>query len=175
MGNAGGSVTSDKDKFLVAASKGDLKTIVAAVEAEGKEKATKHVNSVHDNNGMYATHLAAEGGHAAVLECLVSELKADLMVRTVRHNTPLHIAARCDKAECCRVLLRAGNDGWLKCRLLWIALRKDRFDNPACAFNCMPKDMIRLLTSYIMRDGFNFNKVWTGDRENAFQLTLLSR
>lgn len=173
MGNSGSGASRahDDDELLVAARSGNLKAVQAAVQQRGKEQAMEHLRRTHDGNQMYATHLAAEAGHAELLAFLVGELKGDLLARTARGNTPLHIAARSDKAECCKVLLRAGNDGWAKCRLLWIALRKDRFTNPSCAISVLPKDMIRLLSSYIMRDGFDFNKVRSEEEDAVDWLT----
>lgn len=160
MGNAHHATTKQEaGAFLQSCEKGRLNEVKALAERVGLERAMKLVNEVSDLNAMYGTHLAAEAGHAHVLSFLVHDLKADLMARTVRHNTPLHIAARANQPECVSVLLRAGNCGWERARLLWIAYCKDRHSNPACALNVLPRDMIRLLSVYLMRDSLEFNRL----------------
>ncbi len=158
MGRRGAS-GAEREQFLRWAERGELHHLKAKVEEVGLEAAKDVAATACDTNRMYATHLAAEHDRAEFLSYLVNYLGASLMMPTARGNTPLHIAARSNSVACVQVLLRAGNKNWAQCRLLWIALRKDRFNNPVCALNVLPKDMIRLLTVYIMRDGFDFNKM----------------
>lgn len=157
-----GSAASRGDaQFLQACAAGNVKFLLGKVELLSAKQLEAVVNSEHDDNRMYGLHLASEGGHDAVVDLLMRH-GADPFKRTVRGNTPLHIAARSSQAGCVRALLRGTNqDMWERARLLWVALRKP---NDGCALSCLPRDMVRLLTSHLMRDCPSTNKVLSGVR-----------
>jgi ankyrin repeat protein len=164
MGN--NSSSSEKQAFLRMCELGKLKDIHDLWEVHRhettNEKTKERFLSLADANGMTGLHLACEAGecgeakvettyvcflgHTDIVKFLALGCSSLLDYVTIRGNTPLHIAARSNRPDCVKILLRAANQGsWEQCRLLWIALRKDRHTNPSCAFARFNKDEIRLL------------------------------
>ncbi len=156
MGNV---QANQKDVFLSLCQNGDVAKLRVLLEEH--HASAEHFLSFKDRNDMNGLHHASENGHEKVLELFLLDKRfdVDLLAATCRGNTLLHLAARANKIKCAQVILRAANKAWEQCRLLWIALRKDRFDNPSCAFARFNKDEIRLLCRYIMRDSLSLNNV----------------
>lgn len=53
-------------------------------------------------------HLAAENGHAAVIELLVDKFKASIFERTKDGSTLMHIASLNGHADCAMMLFKKG-------------------------------------------------------------------
>lgn len=116
------------------------------LEKEENDYVVKFINNVSDGNQMYATHLAAEKGHAEYLEALFF-VGAQVNMLTCRGNTSLHIAARANKADCARAILRKGNSAWTVTRLLWIAFYHPTEDEANdCFITYLPFDIIGVIS-----------------------------
>jgi ankyrin repeat protein len=100
-------LTKDEKELLRLAADGRTKEIRALLE--------KGVSpTVRKGDGSTALHLALEGGHAYIAECLLSH-GADVNARSDDGETPLHIAARLLDKQMVKHLLTAGADPNAKC------------------------------------------------------------
>ncbi len=99
----GAAALPTDESLLDAARNGDVE-VVHALLAEGADP------NATTGDGMTALHWAAEQGHAAVAELLLSA-GADVEAKTrVGSYTPLHLASRSGSAPIARALLDAGAD-----------------------------------------------------------------
>lgn len=163
-----------RERFVDCCRKGKLEDVMQML-TENESQNKSFLNSACGANEMYGTHLAAEGGHAHLLELLLQH-GADPMLKTVRGNTALHIAARSGQSEAVRVILRSlSEEMWQRARLLWVACKKP---NDGQSFPRLPPDMIRLLTYYLMRDCLSTNAMichTNNDGATALDLAMKNR
>jgi len=141
--------------FLKHCSSGNIKAVKELSNDHSPEQITKLLNSTCDSSEMYATHLAAEFGHAELLD-LILKAGADLFLITCRSNTALHIASRSNKPECVNILMRHANLMWFVVRQLWIALR---YPPTQSNLTMLSKDVIGVISTILMADCVSFNKL----------------
>lgn len=146
---------------------GDKDWLLEHIDPSWKDSHSSPLDTMCDGNKMYGSHLAAESGHAEVLELLMQN-KLSLFHTTIRGNTALHIAARSNQGECAKILLRygnsfhsfysysSGNAMWIRVRLLWIANHHPPEDS---LLNMLPKDIIGEISLALSRDCVSFNKL----------------
>ena len=93
---------------------GDGQTALHIAAAEGDEGLVKYFYSVRasasipDNQDRTPMHLAAEYGHANVIELLADKFRASIYERTKDGSTLMHIASLNGHAECATMLFRKG-------------------------------------------------------------------
>lgn len=82
--------------------------------AEGDEILVKYFYgvrasaSITDNQDRTPMHLAAEYGHAHIIELLADKFKASIFERTKDGSTLLHIASLNGHADCAMMLIKKG-------------------------------------------------------------------
>eukprot|EP00435_Cladocopium_sp_Y103_P056407 s250_g19.t1 len=91
-----------RDDITDAAVHGDLPAVCGFLRRD--PGSVKEKNSSYGNTAL---HLAADRGHAAVVEFLLSK-KADIDAVNIYSETPLHNAAYSGRVDCVRILLPAG-------------------------------------------------------------------
>ena len=85
------------------AAKGDIKGVQRNLNAGGNPNWFKK-----PEEGASAVHVAAEKGHAKVLELLLQEGGVIHDTLLTNQNTPLHLAAKNGNTSCCEILLERG-------------------------------------------------------------------
>lgn len=150
------TTTSNNPTFLAACTKGQIDYLKEWAKQYSEDDIKAELNRTADGNRMYGTHLAAEAGHHEVLDFLLLH-GADWNLTTCRENTPLHIAARANKPECVKILLRHANMMWLKIRLLYSVAHWP----PAhgCLLTMLNRDVITLISIMLVQDCISFNEL----------------
>lgn len=93
---------------------GDGQTPLHISAGEGDDVMVKYFYSVRasanilDNEDRTPMHLAAERGHASVIELLCDKFKASISERTKDGSTLMHIASLNGHAECAMMLFKKG-------------------------------------------------------------------
>lgn len=93
---------------------GEGQTPVHIAAAEGDEALLKYFYgirasaSIPDNQDRTPMHLAAENGHAHIIEILADKFKASIFERTKDGSTLMHIASLNGHAECAATLFKKG-------------------------------------------------------------------
>lgn len=93
---------------------GEGQTPLHIAAAEGDEALLKYFYgvrasaSIADNLDRTPMHLAAENGHANVIEILADKFKASIYERTKDGSTLMHIASLNGHAECATMLFKKG-------------------------------------------------------------------
>jgi len=95
--------TIEKDKFLNAVKKNDVKTVVKYID-NGMD-----VNVINDKNGWSALHYASFKGYSKMVQILL-ENGADVDMKNFKGQTALHLAAKKGNLEVVKVLLSYGAD-----------------------------------------------------------------
>lgn len=93
---------------------GEGQTSLHIAAAEGDEALVKYFYgvrasaSIADNMDRTPMHLAAENGHAHIIEILADKFKASIYERTKDGSTLMHIASLNGHAECATMLFKKG-------------------------------------------------------------------
>lgn len=93
---------------------GDGQTALHIASAEGDETLVKYFYgvrasaSITDHQDRTPMHLAAENGHASVIELLADKFKASIFERTKDGSTLMHIASLNGHSECATMLFKKG-------------------------------------------------------------------
>lgn len=93
---------------------GEGQTSLHIAAAEGDEALVKYFYgvrasaSIADNLDRTPMHLAAENGHAHIIEILADKFKASIYERTKDGSTLMHIASLNGHAECATMLFKKG-------------------------------------------------------------------
>lgn len=93
---------------------GDGQTALHIAAAEGDETLLKYFYgvrasaSITDHLDRTPMHLAAENGHANIIEILADKFKASIYERTKDGSTLMHIASLNGHAECATMLFKKG-------------------------------------------------------------------
>lgn len=93
---------------------GEGQTALHIAAAEGDEALLKYFYgvrasaSIADNLDRTPMHLAAENGHANIIEILADKFKASIYERTKDGSTLMHIASLNGHAECATMLFKKG-------------------------------------------------------------------
>lgn len=93
---------------------GEGQTSLHIAAAEGDEALVKYFYgvrasaSIADNLDRTPMHLAAENGHANIIEILADKFKASIYERTKDGSTLMHIASLNGHAECATMLFKKG-------------------------------------------------------------------
>lgn len=93
---------------------GDGQTALHIASAEGDETLVKYFYgvrasaSITDHQDRTPMHLAAENGHASIIELLADKFKASIFERTKDGSTLMHIASLNGHSECATMLFKKG-------------------------------------------------------------------
>lgn len=93
---------------------GEGQTALHIAASEGDEQLVKYFYGVRasaaipDNQDRTAMHLAAENGHATIIEILADKFKASIFERTKDGSTLMHIASLNGHADCAMMLFKKG-------------------------------------------------------------------
>lgn len=93
---------------------GEGQSALHIAAAEGDEPLLKYFYgvrasaSITDNQDRTPMHLAAENGHANVIEILADKFKASIYERTKDGSTLMHIASLNGHADCATMLFKKG-------------------------------------------------------------------
>lgn len=150
--------SQEKESFLEACVRGDVPFLKQWLTQKDAKFHAKFLNNVTGASQMYATHRAAEYGRHEFL-ALLYENGARLNLLTNRNNSALHIAARANQVECARVILRAGDTGWSKTRLLWLAFQQSKQPDHECLFAYLPYELIATLAVILSHLCLAFNEL----------------
>ena len=96
------------------AFQGDGQTALHIASAEGDETLVKYFYgvrasaSITDHQDRTPMHLAAENGHASIIELLADKFKASIFERTKDGSTLMHIASLNGHSECATMLFKKG-------------------------------------------------------------------
>lgn len=92
----------------------DGQTPLHIAASEGDEVLVKYFYGVRasahiaDNQDRTPMHLAAENGHANIIELLCDKFKASILERTKDGSTLMHIASLNGHADCAMMLFKKG-------------------------------------------------------------------
>ena len=91
---------SGESRLLDAAFEDLPETVRKILASEGIQ-----VNSVRDEKGSTALHIAALLGHEKIVQLLLADQRVNVNCRDLGGSTPLHIAAGCGYDELVQLLL----------------------------------------------------------------------